>query len=90
MSEKKHDCWKCQYRTEGIPGSAHIGCSLLEEKRLTYDSAGRIMGIFAAMSGSVPKGIEVNEHGRRNGWAAWPVDFDPVWIEKCVYFETKK
>jgi hypothetical protein len=27
--------------------------------------------------------LEINEHGFKNGWATWPVNFDPIWI-KCT------
>jgi len=32
--------------------------------------------------------VDVNEHGRKNGWADWPIQFDPIWIDKCVFFKT--
>jgi hypothetical protein len=30
-----------------------------------------------------PLGIVLNRHGYQNGWAFWPVNFDPLWIEQC-------
>ena len=27
--------------------------------------------------------VKLNEHGVRNGWAFWPMNFDPVWVESC-------
>ena len=27
------------------------------------------------------------KHGRVNGWFYWPVNFDPIWLEKCDGFE---
>jgi hypothetical protein len=33
--------------------------------------------------------VKMDDHGIRNGWASWPIDFDPIWVENCV-FETKK
>lgn len=27
--------------------------------------------------------VTVSEHGRKNGWASWPFDFDSIWIETC-------
>jgi hypothetical protein len=23
----------------------------------------------------------------RNGWFAWPLDYDPIWLETCDAFE---
>jgi hypothetical protein len=33
--------------------------------------------------------VKLNDHGIVNGWASWPIDFDPIWVDGCV-FETKK
>lgn len=33
--------------------------------------------------------IEANFHGVRNGWFVWPVNFDPVWLERCDGFTPK-
>ncbi len=30
--------------------------------------------------------IRANDHGIRNGWFVWPVNFDPVWLEHCDGF----
>jgi len=34
--------------------------------------------------------IVANEHGVKNGWFLFPIDFDPVWLEKCVFLKTQK
>lgn len=34
--------------------------------------------------------IQANFHGIRNGWFIWPVNFDPVWLERCDGFEVAK
>jgi hypothetical protein len=31
-----------------------------------------------------------NPHGIKNGWFAWPFNFDPVWLESCNGFEEKE
>ena len=28
---------------------------------------------------------KVNMYAFRKGWATWPVNFDPIWIEECQY-----
>lgn len=33
--------------------------------------------------------MNVNPHGIKNGWALWPFNFAPVWINECMGFETK-
>ena len=30
--------------------------------------------------------VQLNDHGVKNGWASWPIDFDPIWIEKCAFY----
>lgn len=27
--------------------------------------------------------VQVNDHGFNNGWASWPFNFDPIWIDSC-------
>lgn len=30
--------------------------------------------------------IRAVEHGVRNGWFVWPVNFDPTWLQNCDGF----
>lgn len=32
---------------------------------------------------------ELNSHGVENGWVAYPIDFDPIWVDKCDAFIEK-
>lgn len=32
---------------------------------------------------------ELSEHGIRNGWCMWPLNFDPIWVGPCEGFDTK-
>jgi len=34
--------------------------------------------------------IEGEPHGIRNGWFYFPINFDPVWLNKCNGFEKKE
>jgi hypothetical protein len=34
--------------------------------------------------------IKLDPQGVKNGWANWPFDFDPVWVEKCDMFIDKE
>lgn len=34
--------------------------------------------------------IEFHPQGVRNGWAIWPVNFDPVWLQRCDGFTPKE
>ena len=45
-----------------------------------------------AHSSCANKGAKVKgkEHGKKNGWFAWPYNFDPVWLEECDGFKGKE
>lgn len=30
--------------------------------------------------------VMINEHGVKNGWGAWPFNFDPIWIDFCMFW----
>jgi hypothetical protein len=31
--------------------------------------------------------VKGNEQGKKNGWFAYPFNFDPVWLENCDGFK---
>lgn len=33
--------------------------------------------------------VDISNHGIRNGWAFYPIDFDPIWIESCDSYMNK-
>jgi hypothetical protein len=34
--------------------------------------------------------IKGNDHGIRNGWFRWPLNFDPIWLISCDGFSGKQ
>ena len=34
--------------------------------------------------------VALNPHGVKHGWAYWPLNFDPIWIESCDSFKQKE
>lgn len=34
--------------------------------------------------------VKGNQHGIKNGWFFWPIDFDPIWLESCTGFKEKE
>ena len=84
------DCHNCKF-VGNVAGSAHRSCNLIE------DSAARILLVSGHLeinvtdkeTGEKVPAIEISEWGKSHGWAAWPLNFDPIWIDKCVFF-TKK
>jgi hypothetical protein len=31
--------------------------------------------------------VELDKAGVANGWANWPLEFDPIWVKTCDGFE---
>lgn len=87
---EKPNCYKCIHRGN-VAGSAHSSCH--------HPSIGKInplLELCALMGGgAMPPmkntiGVTGNPHGIRHGWFAWPLNFDPTWLETCQGFEEKK
>ena len=34
--------------------------------------------------------VSAVEHGVKNGWFYWPMNFDPVWLVSCTGFQQKE
>ncbi len=92
----KPDCYECIHRRD-LVWSAHSQCvhpsnaTLLSHpfaEILTLMSSGqrKVIGM-----GPVPTPLKVvgNAHGIKNGWFAWPLNFDPTWLEQCNGFTPK-
>lgn len=72
-------CYRCRHRTAS-PGSAHSRC------RAAGDPMEAFFAILIGRTADLPR-VELDPHGVRNGWAFWPVDFDPVWVRSCSAFD---
>jgi len=88
------NCWECRHRGR-VPGSAHSTCNHPDAKpEGDTDPVAGLMAIFASAGRLAPMvgtGIEaleikLNLHGVANGWANWPWDFDPIWVQNCNGF----
>lgn len=76
-------CYSCVYRGN-VPGDAHSCCNHPE----VGDPFIGFIEIARGSSGILSKlGIKINEHGFKKGWAMWPMNFDPIWIENCDGYE---
>jgi hypothetical protein len=73
------NCYACKHRRD-LPGSAHSQCG-------PGGMRGLLVGILVGR-GEL-QGPTLNPHGVRNGWANWPLDYDPVWVEYCTGFTPK-
>lgn len=72
-------CYTCKHRGT-VPGDAHSSCNqgLHEYTHRNPDNTVNIR-------------VSLDPHGVRNGWAMWPFNFDPIWVESCnSYVNTSK
>lgn len=88
------DCYNCIHRGT-VPGSCHSSCRVLR-LGTTDDSKTAVLESLVAI-GSIKitlkedqEAVKLNEHGVKNGWANWPLDFDPIWVDECVFYTKKE
>ena len=74
------DCYTCKYRRE-IVGDAHSQCA---HPNMGGEPPNNFIGWLAFEKGYNPLKISMNEHGVRNGWCTYPINFDPIWIDNCI------
>lgn len=96
--EKGKNCYSCKFRGT-VPGSAHSCCRILKEifpegghaekMEFMVASGAYMMAFKDRTSGETTPIVKLNEHGVKNGWAAWPINFDPTWVDSCVSFQEK-
>ena len=72
------NCYKCKHRGS-VPGDAHSCCNYPGTKTGMFD-------IFSNGDMITKLGIRGDDHGIRNGWFMWPVNFDPSWLISCNGF----
>lgn len=82
MVTMTHNCYNCKHRRD-LPGSTHSSCKALKEHSELY------LIWYIQQADGQTENLKLNPHGMRNGWALWPVDFDPCWVERCNFYESK-
>ena len=82
-------CYDCKFR-RNTEWSHHSRCAnpLIGEIGQFIEIAYLIKGLRGPAMKRM--NISLNPHGIKNGWAFWPMDFDPVWLETCDAFEQKE
>ena len=89
------NCHDCKYKNS-VPGSAHICCvhpivEMPEMKSILMIQLARgvvpVNPTHLLVDGEPCQ--EWSEYGVRNGWAMYPINFDPVWLNHCKLYETK-
>lgn len=76
---EKPNCYECIYR-RSVPGDAHSVC--------THPAIGHGFVANVAAINKPPKELNIigNQHGIDHGWFFWPINFDPIWLERCDGF----
>lgn len=85
------ECNKCKF-VGTVVGSAHKSCTVLQDSGLDIMVASGMAQIqITEKDGSNSRpAVEVSDWGKSHGWADWPIQFDPIWIEKCAFFAKKE
>lgn len=83
----KPNCYECKFRRE-LGYSSHSKCVVLTDK-LEGERKKQVEDLIDLLGSDLLKSgqIKFNQHGVDNGWASWPSNFDPSWLEKCEFFE---
>ena len=90
-------CYECKHRGT-VPGSCHSSCNVLKEagQELGFGNTGDLLGVAVSLGmyeiineETGEPLVKLDPHGVRNGWAAWPINFDPIWVTECPFFEEK-
>lgn len=81
------DCSNCKF-VKNLPSTHHKACGVLNNFTLEIAVlAGKAEIQISNKDGSDPRpAVEVSNWGKAHGWADWPLQFDPIWIDKCAFF----
>jgi hypothetical protein len=95
---EKPNCYACQFR-HSIPGDAHSECrapgsSVLRSmdfmvKALAAPPEGDLVVAFDKGPGGPAMTIGFDVYGVQQGYAIWPLNFDPLWLKQCTAFSPK-
>lgn len=94
--ETRPDCYKCIYRAD-VSGSAHSCCRHPSVAEYKNDPLSNIMAIFASVKRAEPMlatskelNIKAKQRGIDMGWFNFPWNYDPVWLDNCDGFTTRR
>lgn len=86
------NCYECKFRGS-VVGSCHSSCSVLRQADPEMGSVLELMIAGGQVNLSDNDGnplVKLNQWGVQNGWAIWPINFDPTWVESCKFFSEKE
>ena len=86
------DFYNCTHRGT-VTGSAHSSCGFLRSLAPDSDKIDLLESTIALgmaeMKINQEPVVTLNPHGVKNGWASWPLDFDPVWVDTCQEYNPR-
>lgn len=90
---KSNNCYNCKY-SGTVPGSAHLTCNvagtdLLTKMMVMTKCRNSEPLVIQYGNGEQKAALKLNIHGIKNGWCDFPVQFDPIWVEFCIFHTLK-
>lgn len=90
------NCHTCKYKGS-VAGSAHICCQHpifeipeLKSVMMLQLSAGRLYTNPSRILLNKEPAQDFNPVGLKNGWVLFPFNFDPTWLNKCLFYLNKE
>lgn len=90
------NCQDCIHNKK-LTGTHHIACNAcpkeLEMIILSFNASGVFfrnpthMVVQNTDTGEEKPLIDLNPHGVSMGWALWPFNFDPIWVNECLMYQ---
>lgn len=83
-------CNKCKFVGNVIGG--HRSCNVLNDTKLGMLVATGLAEInISNKDGTNSRpAVQISDWGKSHGWADWPIQFDPIWIDKCEFYTQKE
>lgn len=85
-------CYSCKFRGY-VPENAHSSCSFVKtyyRDKLDEEELGLLeLGLSGNILKFNDEVLKFNQHGIDKGWVNWPLNFDPVWLEVCKFYQKK-
>ena len=90
---EKANCYKCRFRKQ-LPGDSHSRCDFIREASGNHQDSQLLELEIAAGTKEMlinKQPITVfNKAGIEKGYVIWPINYDPIWLEKCQIWDLQK
>ncbi len=98
---RNKNCYTCKHRGE-VVGSAHSSCNKFLNTHfgliaLMTSAQGEVNPTLICLEGTDEEGKVISipaqdwsEHGLREGWVIFPNNFDPCWLNYCIFHEVEQ